>query len=364
MIGLGLRTLGAAAIAVAAACTATAQIDTDTSGDPGPGAFAYVANQESATVSVLDAATREVLETVDLTGLGFSENARPHDVAVASDGSRWYVSLIGENRILAFDRGNDLVGQVETPVPGLLATAPDGSLWAGRSMAAVNPPSTIVHVDTDGMEIVEEIDVVFPRPHALAVSPDGAWVYVASLAENLLAAIETATGRVELVDLRGAGDDDGVHVLVDFAISPDGRWLVAGGEVSGALFVWDRSDPADPAVHRVIDVGGAPWHPVFTPDGRFVVVPRNRADAVTVIDAGTWEVAGIVEGTGLARPHGSTPAAGGVVLVSSRNTDHTYEAPGGDPWAGSVTAIDPATREILSTTPVGRYAAGMGSAGR
>lgn len=361
MTGRGVSFVAAIALAAAAACASSAGAGAVSDRDPGPdGRIAYVANQESATVSVIDAGTREVVETVDLTELGFAENAKPHDVAVAPDGSRWYVSLIGENRVLAFDRDNALVGEVETPVPGLLAMAPDGSLWAGRSMAAVNPPSTIVRVDTDVMEIAEEIDVVFPRPHALAVSPDGAWVYVASLAENRFAAIDVESGRVELVDVPG----EGVHTLVDFAISPDGRWLVVGGEVSGEVLVWDRTDPAAPSLAETLDVGGAPWHPIFTDDGRFVVVPRNRADAVTVIDAVAWEIAGVVEGTGLARPHGSALGLDDVVFVSSRNTDHTYEAPGGDPWAGAVTAIDPATREIVSTTVVGRYAAGMGATDR
>lgn len=355
------QALAAVALAAAAACASSAG-GSGVAGDRGPDVAprVYVANQESATVTVLDAETREVVATVDLVELGFAETAKPHDVAVAPDGSRWYVSLIGENRILAFDRDDALVGQVETPVPGLLAMAPDGSLWAGRSMAAVNPPSTIVRVDPDAMEIVEEIDVVFPRPHALAVSPDGAWVYVASLAENRFASIEVATVRVRLVDVPG----DMIHTLVDFAVSPDGRWLVAGGEMSGAFLVWDRTDPAAPNLTKTIELGGAPWHPLFTPDGRFVVVPRNRADAVTIVDAASWKVAGMVEGDALARPHGSAPGPEGVVFVSGRNTDGTYEAPGDDPRAGTVTAIDPETREILSTAVAGRYAAGMGAAGR
>ena len=60
----------------------------------------YVCNQNDATVSVIDMATNRVIRTVDLKQLGFSANARPHHVAVEPDGSFWYVTLIGDNRVV------------------------------------------------------------------------------------------------------------------------------------------------------------------------------------------------------------------------------------------------------------------------
>ena len=44
------------------------------------GPYLYVANQASASVTVIDVMTDEVVRTIDLTRLGFSENAKPHEL--------------------------------------------------------------------------------------------------------------------------------------------------------------------------------------------------------------------------------------------------------------------------------------------
>ena len=69
----------------------------------------YVCNQGSATVTVIDATTREVIETVDLQALGFSANAKPHHAVAEPDGSFWYLSLIAENTILKLTPENEIV---------------------------------------------------------------------------------------------------------------------------------------------------------------------------------------------------------------------------------------------------------------
>ena len=178
----------------------------------------YVCNQDAATVSIIDMSTNEIVETVDLTTLGLPPNAKPHHVQVEPDGAHWYLSLIGAHQVLKFDRSNRIVGRAEFEVPGMLALdATHDRLYVGRSMSAVNPPHRIGIISTDDMSI-DEIDVFFPRPHALTVSRDGAFVYSASLAENRVVSIEVASEELELIDLDGP-----VHTLVQFAISPDGR---------------------------------------------------------------------------------------------------------------------------------------------
>ena len=350
--------LAAAAIAAAACATGGGA---EVGGPSTDGPFAYVANQESATVSVIDVDWRAAVATVDLRELGFSASAKPHDVAVEPDGSHWYLSLIGENRVLKFDRENRLVGRAEIEVPGLLALSPDGStLWAGRSLSAVTPPSSVARIDTRTMEVEEEIEVLFDRPHALAVSPDGARVYSASLAENRLAVIHAGSGEVELVDVPG----ESVHTLVEFAVSPDGEWLVAGGEKTGTFLAWSLARPAAPELVASVELGGAPWHPVFAEDGSAVYVPLNRGDAVAVVDPATWREVDRIEHPALARPHGSAVTETGMVLVTSRNTEGTWTAAGEDPRAGAVVALDPRTGGVVDVMVVERHAAGIGVAGR
>jgi DNA-binding beta-propeller fold protein YncE len=366
-----------AAALAAAACAAGQGSAAGAGPGAGPvgrsGPLLYVTNQNGASVSIIDADARAVVGRVDLQALGFGPNAKPHDIAVEPDGSFWYVSLIGENRVLKFDRENRLVGQVEMEVPGLVIVHPtEDLLFVGRSMTAVNPPPSVAMIRRSDMTLIEEIDVLFPRPHALTVRPQGDFVYSASLAENRMAAIDPASGDVVLIDVpaaRPANADSAAaadsaahaamghdpahtpHTLVEFAVSPDGRTLVTGGEISGDLLVFDLAEPAAPRLVTTVRLGGSPWHPAFSPDGRTVWVPLHRADQVAVVDAATWTVADRITGAGFAQPHAAVPTPDGrTVYVSNNNTAGP---------AGSVVAIDAATRTVAAVLEVGPNATGM-----
>lgn len=367
----GLRTCLLAATAIVLACAASGTA----AGQVGPAQsprYLYVTNQNGASISVIDVDRLEEVARIDLQAMGFGPQAKPHDTALEPDGSYWYVSLIGENRVLKLDRENRIVGQVEMEVPGLVVAHPTMDLLiVGRSMSAVNPPSSIALIRRSDMTLLDEIEVVYPRPHANAVRRDR-WAYSASLAENRMAAIDVESGDVTLIDLPEptAQDTAGMehaehhgmtpHTLVEFALSPDGNTMVAGGQISGELMVFDLADPAAPRVVERIQVGGAPWHPAFTLDGRWVFVPLNRANQVAVVDTATWEVVDRIEGRGIAEPHGAVPSPDGRrMFVSNNNLQGGYVASGTDPKAGTVVAIDIATREIVAVIEVGPYATGL-----
>src|ERR1700733_12537730 len=80
----------------------------------------YITNQVGATITVVNQQTLAVDTVIDLTRMGFTPNAKPHHVAVEKDGSFWYVTLIGDGKVLKFDRENKLVGRVSMETPGLL----------------------------------------------------------------------------------------------------------------------------------------------------------------------------------------------------------------------------------------------------
>ena len=78
---------------------------------------------------------------------------------------------------------------------------------------------------------IDEVDVFFDRPHALALSPDGRYVYTASLAGNDIAIIDPVEERVELLKVPGP-----THVFVQFAVSPDGSTLAFIARSKGRKF--------------------------------------------------------------------------------------------------------------------------------
>ena len=337
----------------------------ETSTSAPSGDFLYVASQSGPAVTVIDMSSREIIETIWLTELGYTPNAKPHHVAVEPDGLHWYVSLIVDGWILKFDRNNEIVGRAEFETPGMLALDPRGDvLYVGRSMAAVNPPQRIGVVTRADMEI-EEYDVFFPRPHAIASDTGGGRLYTASLAVNQIASLAPEEDDLEVVNVPGD-----THTFVQFAISPDGQTLVTGGQVSGQIMVFDLSDPSVPELTETVQVGGEPWHPVYSPDGRFVYFPQRTANSVAVIDAQSWELVASIEGEGIVEPHGSAISADGTVLwISGRNTKgihgprdasmRTTDLPGEPQPPGTVVAIDVRSREILAVLQVPAYAAGM-----
>jgi YVTN family beta-propeller protein len=288
------------------------------------GPYVYVANQLDAAVTVVDMSTNEVAATVDLEALGFSANAKPHHVAVEPDGQHWYVSLIGDGVVVKFDRANRVVATAPFETPGMLALDPaTDRLYVGRSMSAVNAPPSIGVVERSSME-VDEVDVFFSRPHALVVSGVLGQVYAASLAENRMGSLDVAEEALELLTLDGP-----VHTLVQFAVAPDGRTLVGTGQLTGQVLFFDLADPAKPVLTDAVEVGGMPWHPIYSPDGSRIYIPNQGSDAVTVLDAASREVVARVEGRGLAEPHGSAIRPDGRYLyVSNRNLKGTYRPDG------------------------------------
>ncbi len=318
----------------------------------------YACIQGAAKIAVIDMDTNLVIQTIDLRELGFTADSRPHHVAVEPDGSAFYVSLIGDDRVLKFNQQNELIDQIAFERPGMLVVSPtDSLLFVGRSMKAVNPPQRIGIVERDRMRI-EELDVFFPRPHALATDPTGTYIYVASLAENRMATVDHVAEIPELQSIEGD-----THTLVQFAVSPDGQTMVVGGQLTGEFFFFDTSDPSVPTLDTSIQVGMAPWHPVFSPDGNFVWFGNKMGDRATVVDVAQRAVAATIEG--LAEPHGAAISPdGGTVYISNNNLKGAYH--GRYTWQdgylpGVIAVIDTNTREITRMLEVGPNPTGLGT---
>ena len=326
--------------------------------------YIYVCNQGSASVSIIDASINKIIATVDFTELGFSENAMPHHAVAEPDGSYWYVTLIGENRVLKFNRKNELVGETELEVPGLMAMHPDGDLlYVGRSMSAVNPPQSFGIIDRSTMEILDERGLFFTRPHAIATTPDGIWTFIGSLSENQILTTNTGTEESNLVNVSGP-----THTFVNFAITPDGKTMIATGQMSGQLLFFDISDPLNPVFAKSIPVGAMPWHPVITSNGKYAYFANKQDHSVSVVNLDTQTVETTIEGTGFAQPHGAVLSLDGKYLyVSNNNLNGSFNPERREDiqnLPGTVVIIDTERNEIDRVIEVGRYASGIGTNAR
>lgn len=323
--------------------------------------YMYVCNQGSATITVIDTSTNEIAGAVDLKDLGFSANAKPHHAVAEKNGSYWYVTLIGENRVLKFDRNNELLASVELEVPGLMAMHPSKDiLYVGRSMSAVNPPQSFGVVNRTDMEVMDEVGLFFTRPHAIASTPEGDWMYIGSLSENQIYTTNIDTEESDLVNIPGQ-----THIFVNFAITPDGKTMIATGQVSGQLLFFDIADPVTPKLTGNISVGAQPWHPVISADGTYAYFANKQDHSVSVVDLGKREVVTTIKGEGLAQPHGAALSDDGKYLyITNNNLDGTYNPEGRDDienLPGTVVIIDTETNQIIKVIEVGRYPSGIGT---
>ena len=319
----------------------------------------YVPNQDDATVSVIDPATRRLLRTVDLRRYGVGANAKPHHVQVERDGSAWYVTLIGAGKVLKLDRNDRVLGSVEMEVPGLIALHPSQDLmFVARSMSAVNPPPRMAVIRRSEMTLVEEVDLLFPRPHGIVVHPGGQVVYVASLGTNQIASVGVEQGEVRLLNVPGMP-----HGFVQLATSPDGKLLAATAELTDSLLLFDLSRPEAPQLVRSIGMPDGPFEPAFTPDGRTIFVTALNANRVAAVNVGDWAVSVLPEHPGYGQPHGiALSPDGSRVFVGNRHqAGGVHDHAGGRPTApGTVVAICVGSRTVDTVLTVGHYAAGLG----
>jgi DNA-binding beta-propeller fold protein YncE len=327
-----------------------------------PAGYLFVCVQDDARIAVVDTATTNVVQTVDLQKLGFPATAKPHYIVVEPNRQHWYVSLIGANTVVKFNAANEVVAKFEMETPGMLALSAADQLVVTRSMSAVNPPKRIGVIDRRTMQ-GEEVDVLFPRPHPLAVQ--GTYAYTGSLGTNQIASISLETNRVNVVAVDGS-----THAFVQFAVSPDGKTMVASTEVSGQLMVFDITDPAKPVFRKSIALGKMVFDPVFSPDGTSVWVAVKMDNEIALVNTSTWDVTTRIKHESFKQPHQVVFSADGskAFVTNNNKMDHMadpahagHTMPGSD-GAAALVVIDTTSLKVLKSEVLGKNLTGMGIA--
>jgi 6-phosphogluconolactonase (cycloisomerase 2 family) len=213
--------------------------------------------------------------------------------------------------------------------------------------AATSGPLVYAEAVRDGLAGVSGID----EPSAIAISPDGAQVYVAGSGANAVAIFardaDTGTLRQAGVARDGVRGVDGLDQPGDVAISPDGAHVYVAGFDADALAVFARDAQTGAlrfvAVMRdrvkgVRGLGGA-VSVVVSPDGESVYVAGREDDSLVAFrrDAKTGKLR-FVEST---RERGFGPTA----LAIAPDGRHVY-ASGFDASAVAAYERDAATSRL------------------
>jgi DNA-binding beta-propeller fold protein YncE len=328
----------------------------------------YVCVQDDAKVAVVDMAAKSVLRTIDFQKLGFPATAKPHYIVVEPDGSHWYVSLIGANRVVKLDRQDRIVGQYEMETPGMLAFAGADRLVVSRSMSAVNPPKRVAILNRAAMS-GDEVEVLFARPHPVAVTTAG-YGFTGSLGVNQIAVLDLTSKDVTGVRISNVSGP--THSFVQFAVSREGTLLAATTEVSGQLLLFDLSEPASPKLSRSIDVGKMAFDPVFTPDEEFIWVPVKSTNEIVIVSTKSGAEAARLKDASLKQPHQIVFSADGATAFVTNNNKmdhmadpaHAGHAMPASGDAASLVVIDVKTQKVVKAIPLGKNLTGMGTRAR
>jgi YVTN family beta-propeller protein len=127
----------------------------------------YVGNFKDNTVSVIDADGGAVVATVPVS-------AGPHGMAITQDGRTVYVSGDGSSSVDVIDTAADKVVKTINvgKAPNGIALTPDDRLL----VVTVYGDDRIAFIDTSTQSVVATTAV--PKPHTVAISPDGKLGYV------------------------------------------------------------------------------------------------------------------------------------------------------------------------------------------
>ncbi|MEZ5978639.1 MAG: c-type cytochrome [Planctomycetota bacterium] len=284
----------------------------------------WVTNEESWSITILDADSGEVTETLELP---FA--CRPFGVAHSSDGTT-YVTTLGTREILRYDTAtHELIGRIEAggPLRGLAVSGDGSRILATRFISPAENGEVIVASpgSFDGSEpalahsLVED-----PGPDTLfsgrgvpnhvtdvAITPDGRRAWIPSKKDNtsrglwrdgqplnffntvrpMSAVVDVATGREVLEDRIDYGARD---FPVAVAFSPRGAYAFVAMRGSKTVEVVDTESAT--RLFSIEETGIAPIGVCVDPDQQLLVVhnflTRDLAtyDIAPLLDGRSWDL--------------------------------------------------------------------------
>lgn len=233
---------------------------------------AYVANYAGGTISVVDVATRTVVEQWPLEGY-----SHLHGIQVGPDEERVYVTAEDQQAVLEIDASSGMVQRVfETgkEVTHMLALTPEASTLYATSIGS----GTASKIDLETGRAVAHAETG-NGAEGVALTPDGEEVWVTNRADDTVSILDASTATV--VDSLSV---EGFPIRV--AVSPGGRRAVVSCPRAGDIALFDANERR--LVTR-LDVGEMPIGVVIPNESR-AFVANAGAGTVSVVDLNTQTV--------------------------------------------------------------------------
>jgi YVTN family beta-propeller protein len=261
------------------------------------GREAVLADGKSGVVTVIDTATREVMDEFKPFWLTSEQ------VAVAPDGKAAYVTA---NAVEPTPAGGEGVWSINPEYPGAIQITPVG----GKASAiAVTPdgdyayvgvaPDQIKTIYTRSGHVVGEPIPVEGLPTSIVFTPDGATAYVVSEGVDAVQVLDTA--RKEVVEtIPTAVEPSSV------AVSPDGKHLYIGTESPGVIRALDI--PTNASAGAFIVPAGVKEVAV-APDGKTLWAAGSQVSRITLASEKVETIPGTGETSALVVAPDQSPTA-------------------------------------------------------
>ena len=162
--------------------------------------FAYISNQNSNSVSVINTATNLVVATVAV-------GSSPYGVAANVAGNRVYVTNSGGTRVSVIDTATATVAAIigVGTAPNGIAVSPDGT-----RVYVANSSNSVSVINTTTNLVTATVPTTGTTPFGVAVNPAGTRVYVTHNNSSNMNVIDTSTNSVVGI-LRLAPDLEGLR---------------------------------------------------------------------------------------------------------------------------------------------------------
>jgi PQQ-dependent catabolism-associated beta-propeller protein len=306
-------------------------------------ARAYVSNEDSESVSVLDTDRGESIATINV-------GKRPRGIKLSRDGSQLYVAVSG--------------------LPKCPPSVPDEEcVKLKRDLTA----DGIAVIDTASLKLTRVLKAG-SDPEQFDVSRDGRRLFISNEDTATLSVLNVSTGAIEAAIAVGR-EPEGVRV------APDGHWVIVTSETGNSVSVIDSSTLK---VVTAVAVGKRPRDVAFTADSKSIYIsgeldaslygaPIPQAQSATrLLQLRTQDrPMGLALDAARKRLYVSTGRGGMVAVVSVEGPKLVTEiAVGARPWgialardgrrlytangsSNDVTVIDTKTLAIVKKIPVG-----------
>ena len=328
------RLAGATLLLSAVACAREGKREAATAA-AAPGWLAYVSNEDSNELTIIDTGTDSVVATVPV-------GTRPRGVKVSRDGKTVFVALSGSPKCppsmpdaecekLKVDKSKDGIAVMDAATRSVTKVLPGGSDPETFDISADGKLLFVSNEDAGTASIVEIVSGTVRstvktgrEPEGVTVSPDGKTVWITGETDHDLTVIDAETGMKAtsiVVGLRPRGiaflpdathaystnEAEGTVSVVDVAsrkvirtiklpgeakpmgitVAPDGKRLfVSTGRDGHVLAI----DPATDSVTASVAVGKRPWGIALTPDGKKLYSANGPSNDVSVVDVASMQV--------------------------------------------------------------------------